>query len=1161
MSSTVSNLSDALNNTYPVFEPNQLLTSSHLNQLRNYLDTQDRLSRVKLVGMGIVCGLEVTYENDQITISAGTGITSEGFLVHMKEETLTKATEAEYADPENYPPFLDAVDSITGQIPMWELLPENSEVTPTIALTQEALNIDQKVVVLFVEYKDIDIESCVGQNCDDKGIKRTFTIRKLLLNCEDVDKIIREGYQIPFSNAMSGDDSLDGSFNLRFDQSYMVMPAFTLVPDSLPVVDYNAYYKGLNKAANIYDRYEAMCPDNLTNPFYILADKIRNAHSRYEPILNDLIKVADISNLKAKFKNQFSLYAKQGVLQYFYDYGKDLAKAYNEFVDQAFEITAECCPDETLFPRHLVLGKVTNEAGCPETQDPCRPALYRTHFIQSPIYNQQQDQIKRVRNNFKRLVEMINNLRMEFSVDDPLKITPSDEKQASLQKRSIPFYYQPVPLYKYWNFELSKRCKANWNLGYWSEAFENVPLPSKFPLRFDKDPYNFFRIEGLLGKQKSEVCEALEIMKRQYDLDFDILPLKMRANTIKEILSIQQSFKLGKEKQDKREATCEKECGLTDIREDYLQLRNELINYFSDLNGVLLELLKLVLNQAYTVAQVTNGKKKETATKAPSLDEYMAATGGLISYVQELIDEIPKCLDDFNFVKFDQKWKTLGGLVFFVVYMFESLVRAAGALGIFMFYYFERSLIQKGYLGVGMKDLYRFLNSDADLRISSIYFSYLERLKTIEERKLFSNFVKNNPGLEHMAGVPKGGTFIFVYGADDIPGRKFKKRRTKGEADDSREVVFADFALNGKVCCEESFSFCGEEEPIYPPIARNIYVFIEQYEENQTIDIDIRNHVRDLNVKEIKISTIEPEATSNEGMPIANGVIGETDVEVIKYQTLKKTNFDSFEYKIEHKEHPENTATGLVIVAYMRDMEKADFCFPSCNQKGQTPQNYGDGETSSGKKPGGEMEDTMDYSQPDSNEKYTFFQPDYNVKKGMEGAKIFDNLTEEDNDFATNKMEETQNKYEKLRRIGALNPDATDQERKKYEEDVVNQFKDVMKETSDGIDAFNKQIGQEPEELVDKLAYRVKMAEKIAARDALVMLYEDQTNKLLEIMESQDLGKDEQGAVYKYVDKKMRTQISKMGTIGDMTRVHIAEVDAMDSKRKELFGSYKPKGR
>jgi hypothetical protein len=538
MSSTVNKLSNELNNTYPVFEANQLLTSAHLNQLRNYLDIQDRISRVRLVGMGIVCGLEVTYKDNKITISAGTGITSEGFLVHLEEETFTQASEAEYADPEEYPLFDDPVDSMTGQIPMWELLPEDAKVSPTLALTQGAMNINQKVVVLFVEYHDIDLESCVGQNCDDRGQKRTFTIRKLLMNCEDVDKFIRSEYQIPYSNAMLGDDSLDGSFNARFDQSYMVMPSFTLVPNGLPLKDYQAYYEGLKSAADILNRYQVMYPDTADNPFFLLGKKIHNAYQRFKPFLQDLVNESTISNLKTRFKSQFAAYNSQGTLQYFYDYGKDLAKAYNEFVDLAFEITAECNPSENLFPRHLVLGKVTIGNGCPENEDNCRPKVYRTHFIQSPIYNQQKDQIKEARNAFKRLVVMIESLQLKFSGSDELRLTPSNEKQAILQDRSIPYYYEPKPLYHYWNYNLSKKCKSNWNLGYWAEKFDQVAPSSQFPLRFDKDPYNFFRIEGVLGKNYQELCQELEVLKHQYDLDFDILALKMRPNTLEEMFKI-----------------------------------------------------------------------------------------------------------------------------------------------------------------------------------------------------------------------------------------------------------------------------------------------------------------------------------------------------------------------------------------------------------------------------------------------------------------------------------------------------------------------------------------------------------------------------------------------------------------------------------------------
>ena len=41
---------------YKSFADNQLLTAAQLNLLVQYLDNQDRLSRLALTGAGIVCG-------------------------------------------------------------------------------------------------------------------------------------------------------------------------------------------------------------------------------------------------------------------------------------------------------------------------------------------------------------------------------------------------------------------------------------------------------------------------------------------------------------------------------------------------------------------------------------------------------------------------------------------------------------------------------------------------------------------------------------------------------------------------------------------------------------------------------------------------------------------------------------------------------------------------------------------------------------------------------------------------------------------------------------------------------------------------------------------------------------------------------------------------
>ena len=74
---------------YPHFEANQVLTSSHLNQVFDYLDEQERLTRANLIGIGIVCGLNFNVETvgsaKTIHLTKGVGVGSAGYLLNEPE--------------------------------------------------------------------------------------------------------------------------------------------------------------------------------------------------------------------------------------------------------------------------------------------------------------------------------------------------------------------------------------------------------------------------------------------------------------------------------------------------------------------------------------------------------------------------------------------------------------------------------------------------------------------------------------------------------------------------------------------------------------------------------------------------------------------------------------------------------------------------------------------------------------------------------------------------------------------------------------------------------------------------------------------------------------------------------------------------------------------
>ena len=79
--------------SYPVFEADQVLSNGHLNNLVNYLEQQERLTRIKLLGRGIVCGLEINTTNTAIAISKGCGLTSQGYLMHLFVTNFTQYNE------------------------------------------------------------------------------------------------------------------------------------------------------------------------------------------------------------------------------------------------------------------------------------------------------------------------------------------------------------------------------------------------------------------------------------------------------------------------------------------------------------------------------------------------------------------------------------------------------------------------------------------------------------------------------------------------------------------------------------------------------------------------------------------------------------------------------------------------------------------------------------------------------------------------------------------------------------------------------------------------------------------------------------------------------------------------------------------------------------
>src|ERR1700744_983721 len=100
--------------SYPEFVPDQILTSNNLHDMFTYVDEQERLTRANLIGIGIVCGLEVSVNAgyNQLTISAGCGVTSGGYLITFPETTFTQYKSYNALKKLYYEKFVDGTDKI-----------------------------------------------------------------------------------------------------------------------------------------------------------------------------------------------------------------------------------------------------------------------------------------------------------------------------------------------------------------------------------------------------------------------------------------------------------------------------------------------------------------------------------------------------------------------------------------------------------------------------------------------------------------------------------------------------------------------------------------------------------------------------------------------------------------------------------------------------------------------------------------------------------------------------------------------------------------------------------------------------------------------------------------------------------------------------------------
>lgn len=748
-------------NKYPIFEANQVLTSEHLNQAIQYLDEQERLTRANLIGIGIVCGLEIKFDVAPATIhiSKGCGITSEGYLIVEPNDVALVSYRNDYKIPDGLN-YLSFKDSDSKQYSLWELFPAGKP--DTIPLDTFPDFLKDKAVLLFLELKKASLRNCSPNNCDDKGTEVTATVRRLLITVDDLSKIIDAANQLE-TDLTAAD--LEALLLARLNLPDLRLPRYD-VPNTNPVTSdqvlaafqavFRANKLALNTGNALIASYDAFKPVLQgiypTNPF---ADPFADIKTNFGFLDNTLITTAQVR-----------------FLQYYVDFFDDLLRAYDEFRWKGVELLCACCPSERLFPRHLMLGMLF-----PATVP--NQSIYRHHFLPSSALSGCAERTRELEQLFQRIVELTARFTntpplpepTTKSLSDPqIRITPSKLADVSLSDKAIPYYYLQEgnpPLFQLWNAEKTRRNRANQNLSYRSDEYTpSAPPFVTDALRYDLEPYNFLRIEGHLGKNYLRVLESLLTLKSKYRLPIEVIAL--RTGLFDETISVDLS---------------KEECRFQDLETLYDTLKAQLIcflcdevQYFYNLNFIRdIPIVEPTRPHLPLLIQCAPNFLVQPQTLGRSFEDWLVALPGKF-FLELDSDALIAILNSSNqFGPFNQEITYI--LLIFLSKLYDQLSQDLGQLNFVNFEKRYQGLIYVAeVIERGREQTTSLLNwEELDDRLETILYNchldafraleeeFKRRIKEVKQKQFLSSFLKKNPGIQHKAGVPLGGTFIIVY--------------------------------------------------------------------------------------------------------------------------------------------------------------------------------------------------------------------------------------------------------------------------------------------------------------------------------------------------------------------------------------------------------------
>ncbi|MGQ8364227.1 hypothetical protein [Glaciecola sp. 1036] len=462
MSSVITSLKE-ISQQYTVFSKDQVLTDSQLNSITDYLDDQTRLTRTALSGVGIIEGLVVSATNTQCSLSKGVGITRDGDLfANYAPIRFDRAKEFPDDGPE-YPPFMNAEK----RLPLYQLVEVGADDPKAAPISQLDIAIQNCLFILFAESVIEDTDICTGTNCDNGS--RTYHTRMRVLAIDlNYAELLRSPNLIAYPSEQE---------------------VARLYP---PSITFNA---SIDTQTEWFSRVRQQCAN--------IGKQLNAAFSSFWPNYKDYLYPYFDGNpsetwagrLQAALAKSKTENARN---QYLYEFLSDLCDTYNALIDALEEVRPGLLVGADSGSKHLLLGTIGGQG-------------LRSEFIAAPIHARQA--MQPVHFYVNKLTELLASFG--WTRISALKITPSSHVEPSL-----PGYYGENT-FNLWDYAATQSNKTRYLLGY--NADKNNPRGgAQAPLERRQSGFDFYRIEGVLGKTFSATQSQLKQLIKQYHLPISV---------------------------------------------------------------------------------------------------------------------------------------------------------------------------------------------------------------------------------------------------------------------------------------------------------------------------------------------------------------------------------------------------------------------------------------------------------------------------------------------------------------------------------------------------------------------------------------------------------------------------------------------------------------